>query len=268
MNMDKERCQVCSKEFYYPYTVGREWGGVCCPACKQNRQLARLQELNQEKFQRAENVNQIARKLIDLAIDGLENPVLTEKKLKVIFKSVLFINNEPDLFTEIKENDFLRYCYYKAKLGLKPNIDSIKNLPHYALEYIPTWVRTSEDEVYPKKVLTHYKAYQAELKAEEKLREEECKKSENKRKIQENEKIKADLIKRKVVEDEWENAIGGREERLNESNKSKVIFYFIIAIVVIFILLFIYKYFAAFAFFIILSIIVFIFFALIKKMFE
>jgi len=185
-----------------------------CPACVRNdlvadeqRQIASrvAQEENwaNEKRDHQSSIKDVSRKLLELALEAVENASIAKKKVKVLIKSASFSKIERELFSEIRENNFLADCYYTTKLGLNPTLDSVKKLHDLALEHIPEWVIYSEESVYSKKVSSLYQAYQVELEAEKKLREEERKKAENNRKKQEAKQKQADKIREQKEEEDW-----------------------------------------------------------------
>ena len=195
-----------------------------CPACERDdyaaeaqRRLAREENWAKEQRYHQNHIKDVSGKLLELALEAVENPSVAKKKVKVLIKSAGFSKIEEELFSEIRENNFLADCYYTTKLGLNPTLDSIKKLRHIALAHIPEWVQDSEESVYSKKVLSLFQAYQAELKSEEKLQEEERKKgeeerkkSETNRKRQEAKQKKADKIREEKAEAEW-NKIAEKE---------------------------------------------------------
>ena len=235
-----DRCRKCNGY--------KDSGYGLCPECRRNDILFIEQEGSKIRLQHDAHLKNVISKLLDLAIESVEDSNKAEKKVKIIMKSAVFTDNEYNFFPEIEANIFLADCYYKTRLSSKPSLDSIKKLPNYALEYIPTWVRTSEDRVYPKKVLSHYEAYQSELKAEEKLREEEWKKSEKNRKNKEAKQRKADEIREREEEEKYKiESIKGRkiyEEKMIRHRRLKyILLYPFYAIASVLVLLFFYNYF-------------------------
>ena len=213
-----------------------ESGGGLCPACRRNDELADeqrniaydladAQEQSNARLQHDAHLKNVISKLLDLAIESVEDSNKAEKKVKIIMKSALFTDNEYNFFPEIKANVFLADCYYKTRLSLRPSLDALKELPDYALRYIPEWERSSDVSVYSEKILTLYEVYQAEfdaeLKAEEKKKEKERKKAETEQKKADIEKTKQGLkdakayeIYRKEKQDElksFELSLGKRE---------------------------------------------------------
>ena len=76
-----------------------------CPDCKRNDELvneqrniaygvAEEEERAKERLQHDAHIKDVLRKLLDLAVESLENSDLAEKKVKVIMKSAVFANNE------------------------------------------------------------------------------------------------------------------------------------------------------------------------------
>ena len=172
-----------------------------CPDCRRNDQLADAQEQSNARLQHDAHLKNVISKLLDLAIESVEDSNKAEKKVKIIMKSAVFTDNEYNFFPEIKANVFLADCYYKTRLSLRPSLDALKQLPDYALRYIPEWEQSSDVSVYSEKILTLYELYQAELdaelKAEEKKKEKERKKAETEQKKADIEKKKADIEKTK-----------------------------------------------------------------------
>jgi hypothetical protein len=190
-----------------------------CPACVRNDLVADEQRRIASKVSREENwakeqrdhqnnIKNVSGKLLELALEAVENAIVAKKKVKVLIKSASFSEIERELFSEIRANNFLADCYYTTKLGLNPTLDSVKKLHDLALEHIPEWVIYSEESVYSKKVLNLYLAYKAELDAEQKRQEEEEKRSEQKRKRQEARQKKEDQAKENEYSDFIEQNFG------------------------------------------------------------
>jgi len=200
-----------------------------CPDCRRNDNiaeeqqntayaLANAQEQSQIRLHHDVHLKNVVSKLLDLAIESVEDSTKAEKKVKIIMKSAVFTDNECDFFPEIKSNIFLADCYYRTRLSLKPSLDSIKKLPYYAKEYLPEWGQASEISVYSKKVLNLYEPYRD---AEKKRNDKEFKINELKLKIEKAEKEERDKA-RKLREQVERKRVEEERIRIDKEEQKKV----------------------------------------------
>lgn len=171
-----------------------------CPECERNDELvaqqssmafavAEEEERVKMRLQNDAHVKDILRKLLDLAIESIEDSSLAEKKVNVIMQSAVFSDNQYEFFPEIKANIFLADCYFRNRLDKRPSINSLKNLPQFALDYIPVWGKSCQDPEFAKQVLKLYAVYQEQLDEERKINEAERKRIEKKQR-EETEEIR------------------------------------------------------------------------------
>jgi glutaredoxin len=158
-----------------------------CPACERNKQLLRQQrdlaqqqldndvaerrhevEMQEERLReqeerlREDDVRDIVKKLLDLAMEGLEYSDLAGKKVKMVMQSAFFTDNESEFFPEIKANIFLADCYYALRLGSQPRTAQFNRLSDYAQNFLKSWADTSRDARYAAKVSKLYSDYLSE----------------------------------------------------------------------------------------------------------
>jgi hypothetical protein len=195
-------------EIYDAFSIKLGLTPPWCADCRRMEQMIYQQKEIANESAKESQKNDIRQKILNCAIDAIDNPQTNKKKIKVILKSPFFINNECELFEEIKSNLFLSDSYYHARLGSSPTINSIKKLPNYAMDFITEWANQAEDEHFSKKVLNLYLAYRTELDAEQKRQEEEEKRSEQKRKRQEARQRKEDQAKKNEYSDFIEQNFG------------------------------------------------------------
>ena len=160
-----------------------------CPDCKRNDELvneqrniaygvAEEEERAKERLQHDAHIKDVLRKLLDLAVESLENSDLAEKKVKVIMKSAVFANSERDFFPEIKANSFLADCYYTLRLGANPGGEQIAALSHDALCFLECWANSHHNDKYAAKVKKLYSAYLSQKAEQDKNEAEESKKQQ------------------------------------------------------------------------------------------
>lgn len=160
-----------------------------CPDCIRNKELVNRQrdiacvaaekdERAKERLQRDAHTKDVLRKLLDLAVESLENSDLAEKKVMVIMKSAFFANNEEDFFPEIEANSFLADCYYTLRLGANPGGEQIAALSHDALYFLECWANFHHNDKYAAKVKKLYSAYLSQKAEQEKNEAEESKKQQ------------------------------------------------------------------------------------------
>ena len=206
-----------------------------CPECERNDELvehqssmafalAEEEERVKRRLQNDAHVKDILRKLLDLAIESIEDCSLAEKKVKVIMQSAVFSDNQYEFFPEIKANIFLADCYFGTRIDTKPNINSLKNLPQCALDHIPLWGQSSQNSEFAKQVLKLYATYQEQLDEERKIKDAERNKVEKKQR-EETEEIR----KKNLIEQEKRNKEYERQKRIFKRlkflrNASKILF--------------------------------------------
>jgi len=155
-----------------------------CPDCKRNEELvneqrniaygvAEEEERAKERLQHDAHIKDVLRKLLDLAVESLENSDLAEKKVKVIMKSAVFANNERDFFPEIKANSFLADCYYTLHLGSNPNTEKLSQLSGNAQNFLESWASSHHNAKYASKVKKVYSVYLSEKAEQDRIDAEE-----------------------------------------------------------------------------------------------
>jgi hypothetical protein len=165
-----------------------EWSGTC-PACKRNDDLATEQrniafdvaeeeERAKERLQHDAHIKDVLRKLLDLAVESLDNADLAEKKVKVVMQSATFLNNESDFFTEVKANSFLADCFYTLRLGANPSGEHVSALSHDARHFLESWVGSYHNKKYAAKVKNLYSTYLSQKAEQEKNEAEESKRQQ------------------------------------------------------------------------------------------
>ena len=187
-----------------------------CPDCKRNDELvneqrniaygvAEEEERAKERLQRDAHIKDVSRKLLDLALESLENLDLAAKKVQVIMQSAVFANNEGDFFPEIKANSFLADCYYTLLLGSNPNTEKVSQLSSNASNFLESWANSHHNAKYAAKVKKVYavylsqKAEQDRIDAEERARQQSIWEKENAQK-------EAELKKNRLAAEARENA--------------------------------------------------------------
>jgi hypothetical protein len=142
--MRRNECRNCGA--YHEFC-----GYSICPACVRQQQDAEKQQ-SQE----------LARKLLDLAMESVETPSVAMKKFASLIGSPRFQNNIHGLWGDIESNNFLNICYYKLSLGESPSVTSLKSLPQCALVSIKKNMSTFEDLPFRRQVENAYQQYTKE----------------------------------------------------------------------------------------------------------
>ena len=158
------------------------WSGWC-PDCRRNDELANEQrniafdvaeeeERAQARLQQDSHIKDVIRKLLDLALESLENTDLAEKKVKVIMQSATFTGSESDFWPEVMSNSFLADCYYRLRLGDNPSEDAIASLPVDARNFLMQWAESYSNKDYSNKAKSNYSKYRAQRTEEENKKKE------------------------------------------------------------------------------------------------
>jgi hypothetical protein len=227
-----------------------EYGGVC-PACRRNENHAReerqrneelarearenalaaslREEIANKELQHDAHVKQVLRKLLDLAVESVEDSKLAEKKVKVVMKSAVFANNVNAFFDEIEANNFLADCYYKLHLGVKPTIEKIESLPPIAVTYLENWVSAHQNKNYAIKIKKLYASYLSKKADEQDKREA----------AYERERIKNEKKTKELAEESKKHEIASlaRSKKLERNKKIRVILLIIIFVPMVMLLL-------------------------------
>ena len=95
-----------------------EWihGGYVCPECKRNAQLAQEQEQSRREVERTSHLNEIKRKLLDLAIEGTEDRDAASQKVAILVRGSDFSENLNWFWPEVAANDLLLDVYFSEVL--------------------------------------------------------------------------------------------------------------------------------------------------------
>lgn len=152
------QCPKCGIETEYYYNLP-------CHACSRNDNLIRQNRSLEIEAEERKELSDLKRKLIDIAIESVENQVLAKKKVLVIFKSPTFSKNEINFLDEIEANNFLHDTYLFYRLGPKPTAESISSLPPRVLSQIDEWITNNCDAPYASKVNKVYKLFKDEQAA-------------------------------------------------------------------------------------------------------
>jgi TM2 domain-containing membrane protein YozV len=155
-----------------------------CPDCRRNEELAEEQrniafaladaeEDSKKRLQHDAHVKDVLRKLLDLAVESVEDLGLAEKKVKVIMQSAVFTQNESDFFDEIKANNFLADCYYTLRLGAKPDNEQVAQLSDRAKGFLKLWADSHKDSNYAEEVKKLYAGYLTQKAEQDKADEVE-----------------------------------------------------------------------------------------------
>lgn len=170
------QCPKCGIETEYYYNLP-------CHACSRNDNLIRQNRSLEIEAEERKELSDLKRKLIDIAIESIENHVLAKKKVLVVFKSPTFSKNEIHFLDEIVSNDFLHNTYLFYRLGPKPTPESISNLPPKVISQIHAWITNNCDNPYASKVNKVYKLFKDEQAAIQISNERKRVAEENEKKI-------------------------------------------------------------------------------------
>jgi hypothetical protein len=191
--------------------------------------LADQSEIANKNLQQDAHVKQVLRKLLDLAVESVEDSKVAEKKVKVIMKSAVFSNNVPDFFDEIKSNSFLADCYYKLHLGVNPTIQKIESLPPIAVEYLENWVSAHQNKTHAIKIKKLYASYLSKKADEQDKREA----------AYERERIKNEKKTKELAEERKKHEIASlaRSKKIERNKKIRGILLIIIFVPIVMFLL-------------------------------
>ena len=160
-----------------------------CPACQRDEAAAEEQrnlafdiaekhERDQASLQRQALVQEFTKKLLDLALEGLENKGIAAEKVNVLMRSPNFSQNEGDIWGEIEANQFLADCYYRIRLGNPPVLDGIRALPYHSQKSLAAYIRASGDSPFITELKKVHQQFQAEVKDEEARQAEAAEKAQ------------------------------------------------------------------------------------------
>jgi hypothetical protein len=154
-----------------------------CPECKRNddlaeeqRSIAYEQVAEQERIQRQvqeeAHLNEIKRKLLDHAIEGLEDRATAAQKVAVLMRSSDFSGNLAWFWGDVSANAFLSDVYFGIALGPLTSTGMSENsaVNHFdSLDYrvrgaVGPWLeKQASDSAWTQKALPFYRAYQQVL---------------------------------------------------------------------------------------------------------
>ncbi len=164
-NLYMSRCTKCGG-----YNSGDRWECPECTRLEEQRDadfaLARMQEEDQRQLLEEGHVKELTRKLLDLALESLQNKNLATEKVRLLMQSSTFCENEWRLWSEIAANSFLADCYYPFRLGNPPELNAIRNLPQHSRESIEAYLRKSERTPFITGLKSAWDRYQSEVIAE------------------------------------------------------------------------------------------------------
>jgi hypothetical protein len=190
------------------------WGW--CPECKRNDQLANEQrniafdvaeeeERAKARLQQDAHIKDVLRKLLDLAVESLEDADLAEKKVRVIMQSAIFADNESDFFPEIQANIFLADCYYTLRLGANPSIEQVSKLSVNARNFLTKWADSHRNAMYASQAREVYTNFRLKKEEQERKDAEESAKQQSIWE-KENAKREAESKKNRLAAEARENA--------------------------------------------------------------
>jgi len=167
--------------------------------------VAQEEERAKERLQHDAHVKDVLRKLLDLAVESLENPDLAAKKVQVIMQSAIFANNEGDFFSEIRANSFLADCYYTLHLGSNPSIVQVSKLSVNARNFLPKWADSHRNAKYASQAREVYSNFRLQKEEQERKDAEESAKQQSIWE-KENAKREAESKKNRLAAEARENA--------------------------------------------------------------
>ena len=136
------RCVKC-------YAYFSEWNeGYLCPECKRSEAFARQQAQSQREVERSSHLNEIKRKLLDLAIEGTEDRETASQKVAILVRSSDFSENLNWFWPEVAANDLLLDVYFSEVLkplavGSQNDASAVEffdGLNHNARELVGQWL--------------------------------------------------------------------------------------------------------------------------------
>lgn len=153
-------CRKCDAYF-------SEWNSeYLCSECRRNEDFARQQAETQREVERAAHLNEIKRKLLDLAIEGLEDRDGASKKIAVLMRSSDFAGNLGWFWSDIAANPLLLDVYFEGELAPlagksladKEVVEFYDGLSYYAQKEVGQWLsRQPADGRWRETVLSYQK---------------------------------------------------------------------------------------------------------------
>jgi len=158
-----------------------------CPECRRNDELAEeqrsiafAQTAEQERIQRQvqeeAHLNEIKRKLLELALESVDDRDGVEKKASILMRSSDFAANLHWFWTDVSGNEFLSNSYYSTALGPLVSANStpegavsfFDGLDQRVREGLEPWLeKQTSDSVYCNKILPLHQSYQQVVKRRE-----------------------------------------------------------------------------------------------------
>lgn len=150
-----------------------------CPDCQRNDELAEEQrniafdvaeeqERAQQRLQSQAHLDELKRKLLDLAMESVDQKDTAYQKACILMKSASFTDNLSEFWNDIQSNDFLRNCYYQ--LIFTPSIcfsdlsGILSSMPDYVLNGAAQWLNSLPSDLYKPDSITKYKQFIDERK--------------------------------------------------------------------------------------------------------